>query len=437
MEFIEEVIAREVLDSRGNPTVEVEVVLGDGIIGRALVPSGASTGSYEAVELRDRDDTRYLGKGVQQAIANIVDKIAPEIEGIPIPNQLLVDQTLIRLDGTENKSVLGANAILAVSMAVATATANHLGIPLYQYLGGACPNTLPVPMLNVINGGRHANNNLDIQEFMIVPAGFESFSDALRASCEIYHTLRQNLDQKGFSTSVGDEGGFAPSVSSHEEALSLLVDAMKMAGYLPGKNVWLALDCAASEFYFDGSYKFSSEARSFTSQELANYYYELVQKFPIISIEDPFDEEDWSAFAGFSAKLGGLIQVVGDDIYVTNPKRIKRGIELNATNCVLIKPNQIGTVTETIEAIKIAKNSGWKVVVSHRSGETEDTFISHLAVGLLVGQIKAGAPQRGERIAKYNELLRIEDFMGEQAVFAGVSEYEHFLQHLNPSAQIC
>ncbi len=434
MEYIEEIVAREVLDSRGNPTLEVEVILGDGTVGIATVPSGASTGSFEALELRDEDEKRYRGKGVLQAIDNVVQRIAPELQGISVPDQALVDHTLITLDGTENKSSLGANAMLAVSMGVARASANHLGIPLFMYLGGCSSGVLPVPLLNVINGGAHANNNLDIQEFLIAPIGFQRFSDALRSASEIFHSLRSLLDTRGFSTAVGDEGGFTPELSSHKEALTLITEAIEKAGYLPGRNVWLALDCAGSEFYHDGVYELALERKSYTAQELADFYSKLMEDFPILSIEDPFSEEDWEAFLGFSARFGETVQIIGDDIYVTNPKRIKRGIELKATNAVLIKLNQIGTVTETIEAIRLAQGAGMRCVVSHRSGETEDVFISHLAVGLCTGQIKSGAPQRGERIAKYNELLRIEESLGLSARFAGFSPFESFIEHLNPSS---
>lgn len=433
MDYIEDIIAREILDSRGNPTLEVDVILSDGTIGRASVPSGASTGSYEALELRDTDERRYHGKGVRQAVDNVHERIAPELDGLPVPNQSLIDQRLISLDGTENKQSLGANTILAVSIAVARASAHHLDLPLYAFIGGACANVLPVPMLNVINGGRHANNNLDIQEFMIVPAGFPSFAEAMRAASEIYYELKISLDKRGFSTAVGDEGGFTPTLSSNREALSLINEAIELAGYLPGRNVWLALDCAASEFYHEGAYELSLEGKKFNAQELANFYAQLINEFPIISIEDPFDEEDWEAFAGFTARFRDVLQIVGDDIYVTNPKRIERGIALNASNAVLIKPNQIGTVTETVEAIRLAQASGLKTIVSHRSGETEDVFIAHLAVGLCCGQMKAGAPQRGERIAKYNELLRIEELLGDAAHFAGTKPFESFLAHQSPA----
>jgi len=434
MEFIEEVVAREVLDSRGNPTVEVEVILSDGTSGRATVPSGASTGSAEALELRDGEKERYFGKGVQRAVENVIERIAPEIEGTAVPNQRLIDHTLIHLDATDNKSSLGANAILAVSCAVASASANYLGIPLFQFLGGACANLLPVPLLNLINGGAHANNNLNLQEFLIVPAGFASFSDAIRCASEVYHSLKALLDKKGFSTTVGDEGGFAPNLSSHEEAIQLILEAIQATKYQAGRHIWLGLDCAATAFYDGGFYELALEGKKLTSQELASYYESLIEKYPIISIEDPFAEDDWEAFIGFSARFSDRIQIIGDDLYVTNFARLKKGIELQATNAILIKPNQIGTISETVDAVRLAQASGLRTVVSHRSGETEDTLISHLAVGLSCGQIKSGAPQRGERIAKYNELLRIEEFLGTSATFSGTSSFENFLEHLSPSS---
>jgi len=419
MFFIEEIIAREVLDSRGDPTVETEVVLDDGSIGRAIVPSGASTGEAEALEMRDGDEKRYNGKGVLKAVAAVEEKIAPELEGFGVPDQRLVDLAMIALDGTAAKKKLGANAILSVSMAVAQACASALDLPLFQYLGGANAHLLPVPMMNIMNGGAHADNNLDIQEFMVVPFGFPSFREALRAGAETYHALKGVLKKMGLVTNVGDEGGFAPNLKSHADALDAIVTAIKKAGYKPGKQIGLALDCAASSFYKDGKYHLAGEGKSYTSSALAKYYEELVSGFPIISIEDPFAEEDWDGFAAFTKKLGGKLQIVGDDIYVTNPERIQRGIKRGCSNSVLIKLNQIGTVTETLDAIALTQHTGWTPVISHRSGETEDTFIAHLAVGMNAGQIKTGAPARTDRVSKYNELLRIEEYLGVSGHFAG------------------
>ena len=418
---IVEVRAREVLDSRGNPTVEAEVVLDDGSIGRAIVPSGASTGKFEALELRDGDTSRYKGKGVLKAVKNITDVIAPKIIGMNAFDQVGIDNVMIELDGTENKSRLGANAILAVSMAVARAAAEYLGVPLYRYIGGVSSRILPVPFMNVINGGKHADNNLDIQEFMIVPAGAPSFREALRYGAEVFHTLKSILHDRGDSTAVGDEGGFAPSLESNEEAIKILVEAIEKAGYEPGKDVYIAIDCAASSFYKDG--KYYVDGKSMTSEELMDYYANLIEKYPIISIEDPFDEEDWDAFVEFTKKYGDKIQIVGDDIYVTNVKRLSKGIELGATNSILIKLNQIGTLTETLEAIDLAKKSSMTYIISHRSGETEDTFIADLAVGANSGMIKTGSLSRSERIAKYNRLLRIEEELGNIAVYPGVEAF--------------
>ena len=418
---IVEVRAREVLDSRGNPTVEAEVVLDDGSIGRAIVPSGASTGKFEALELRDGDTSRYKGKGVLKAVKNITDVIAPKIIGMNAFDQVGIDNVMIELDGTENKSRLGANAILAVSMAVARAAAEYLGVPLYRYIGGVSSRVLPVPFMNVINGGKHADNNLDIQEFMIVPAGAPSFKEALRYGAEVFHTLKSILHDRGDSTAVGDEGGFAPSLESNEEAIKLLVEAIEKAGYEPGKDVYIALDCAASSFYKDG--KYSVDGKLMTSEELMDYYGNLIEKYPIISIEDPFDEEDWDAFVAFKKKYGDKIQIVGDDLYVTNVKRLSKGIELGATNSILIKLNQIGTLTETLEAIDLAKKNNMTYIISHRSGETEDTFIADLAVGSNSGMIKTGSLSRSERIAKYNRLLRIEEELGNIAVYPGIGAF--------------
>lgn len=420
---IVDVRAREVLDSRGNPTVEAEVVLEDGTMGRAIVPSGASTGKFEALEIRDKDKKRYLGKGVLKAVENVNETIAPALIGMNAFDQPLVDKTLIELDGTENKSKLGANAILAVSMAVARAAANYLGLPLYKYLGGVNAKVLPVPLMNVINGGQHADNNLDLQEFMIVPAGFDSFREALRAGAEIFHTLKKILHEAGHVTAVGDEGGFAPNLSSNEEAIKVLIEAIEKAGYKPGEEVFIALDCAASSFYDEekGVYYVDGEEKS--SEVLMGYYEELVAKYPIISIEDPFAEEDWDAFVEFTKRVGNKVQIVGDDLYVTNVKRLSKGIELKATNSILIKLNQIGTVTETLDAVEMAQKNNMTAIISHRSGESEDTFIADLAVATNAGFIKTGSLSRSERIAKYNQLLRIEEELGKVAEFRGLKSF--------------
>jgi len=411
--------AREILDSRGNPTVEVEVYLESGFVGRACVPSGASTGKHEALELRDKDEKRYLGKGVKKAVFNVNELIAPQLEGLESSRQAEIDLLLCELDGTENKSKLGANAILGVSMAVARATAEELGLPLFAYLGGVSARVLPVPFMNVINGGVHADNPLDLQEFMLVPWGAPSFSEALRMGVETYQTLKALLKEKGLSVSVGDEGGFAPQIASPEEALDLLLLAIERAGYKPGEDIALALDVAASELFEDGTYNLKGLNRKLTKEELADYYEELCKKYPIVSLEDPFSEEDPEGFKLITSRLGGKLQIVGDDILVTNPKRIKWGIEEGLCNAVLIKLNQIGTVTETIQAVQLAMRNGWRAMISHRSGETEDTFIADLAVALNTGQIKTGAPARSERTAKFNQLLRIEEFLGNGALFAG------------------
>jgi len=420
---IVDVRAREVLDSRGNPTVEAEVVLEDGTMGRAIVPSGASTGKFEALEIRDKDKKRYLGKGVLKAVENVNETIAPALIGMNAFDQPLVDKTLIELDGTENKSKLGANAILAVSMAVARAAANYLGLPLYKYLGGVNAKVLPVPLMNVINGGQHADNNLDLQEFMIVPAGFDSFREALRAGAEIFHTLKKILHEAGHVTAVGDEGGFAPNLSSNEEAIKVLIEAIEKAGYKPGEEVFIALDCAASSFYDEekGVYYVDGEEKS--SEVLMGYYEELVAKYPIISIEDPFAEEDWDAFVEFTKRVGNKVQIVGDDLYVTNVKRLSKGIELKATNSILIKLNQIGTVTETLDAVEMAQKNNMTAIISHRSGESEDTFIADLAVATNAGFIKTGSLSRSERTAKYNQLLRIEEELGKVAEFRGLKSF--------------
>jgi len=410
---------REILDSRGNPTVEVEVWLETGFYGRAAVPSGASTGKHEAVELRDGDKGRFNGKGVQKAIFNINEIIAPQLEGLESTQQTEIDQLLCELDGTENKSKLGANAILAVSLACARASAEELGIPLFAYIGGVRARVLPVPFMNVLNGGVHADNPLDFQEFMIAPWGAPSFKEALRMGAETYHALKSILKEKGLSVSVGDEGGFAPQIGSPEEAIELLVKAIEKAGYKPGDDIAIALDPAASEFFEDGKYVLKGLNKVLSKEEMVKYYEKLVENYPIISIEDPMAEDDPEGFKMITEALGEKIQIVGDDIFVTNPKRIKWGIEEKLANAVLIKLNQIGTLSETISAVELAYKYNWNCMISHRSGETEDTFISDLAVALNTGQLKTGAPARGERIAKYNQLLRIEEYLGSTAIFAG------------------
>ena len=424
MSVIADVSAREILDSRGNPTVEVEVVLEDDAVGRAAVPSGASTGRYEAVELRDGDTERYGGKGVIRAVEHVNAEIAAEIIGLDALDQSAIDRRLIELDGTEDKSRLGANAILGVSLAVARAAADSLGLPLYSYIGGVGANLLPVPMMNVLNGGRHADNNLDLQEFMIVPVGADSFAGALRIGAEVYHSLRRILHEQGLSTAVGDEGGFAPFLNSNEEALKLLVTAIEKAGHRPGDEVALALDSAASEFYQDGSYALEGESRSLSAGELVDYYADLVERYPIISIEDGLAEEDWEGWELLTRRLGKTVQLVGDDIFVTNPRRLGRGIALGVANSILIKLNQIGTLTETLETIALAYQNGYTTVISHRSGETEDTFIADLAVATRAGQIKTGAPCRSERVAKYNQLLRIEELLAAGAAYPGKEAFE-------------
>ena len=423
MSTIRDIKAREILDSRGNPTLEVEVRLDDGVRGQAAVPSGASTGKYEAVELRDRDDARFNGLGVLQAIANVNKHIATAIAGMPATDQAAIDHKLIELDGTANKSKLGANAILGTSLAVAHAAANQLDTPLYRYLGRADAYTLPVPMLNILNGGRHATGSTDFQEFMVMPTGARSFSHALQISAEVYHSLKRVLEDKGLNTNVGDEGGFAPSLPSNKAAIEAILLAIEKAGYKPGKDCFIALDPAASEFYKDGQYVLTKEGISLSSQEMVDYYVNWASSYPIISIEDGMAEDDWDGWQLLTQKLGSKIQLVGDDLYVTNVNRLSRGISLKASNSILIKLNQIGTLTETITAIKMAKQAGWTTIVSHRSGETEDTTIADLAVGLGTGQIKAGAPCRSERTAKYNRLLKIEDELGESAHFAGMKAF--------------
>jgi len=419
---IDNIKAREILDSRGKPTLEVEVELFDGTMGQAAVPSGASTGKYEAVELRD-GDSRFNGLGVLRAVNNVNEHIAAAVIGMLATDQVAIDHKLIELDGTTNKSHLGANAILGTSLAVAHAAANLLGIPLYRYLGGVASYTLPVPMMNILNGGRHAANSTDFQEFMVVPAGASSFSHAIQMGTEVYHCLKRVLRDKGLDTNVGDEGGFAPSLSSNQQAIEVILSAIEKAGYKPGEDCFIALDPAASEFYKDGKYILSREGISLSSQEMVDYYIKWAASYPLISIEDGMAEDDWEGWQLLTQKLGDKVQLVGDDLYVTNVERLSKGIGLKASNSILIKPNQIGTLTETIAAVKMAQEAGWTAVVSHRSGETEDTTIADLAVGLNTGQIKAGAPCRSERTAKYNRLLRIEDELGEKASFAGMQAF--------------
>jgi len=419
MSTIESIKAREILDSRGNPTLEVDVGLSDGTVGRAAVPSGASTGKYEAVELRDRDNSRFNGLGVLKAVNNVNEDIAAAIIGMPATDQVAIDHKLIELDGTTNKSRLGANAILGTSLAAAHAAANLIGVPLYRYLSKMDIYTLPVPMMNILNGGRHAADSTDFQEFMVVPAGASSFSHALQMGTEVYHCLKGVLRDKGLNTNVGDEGGFAPSLSSNQQAIEVILLAIEKAGYKPGEDCFIALDPAASEFYKDGQYILSREGVSLSSQEMVDYYVRWAANYPLISIEDGMAEDDWEGWQLLTQKLGDKIQLVGDDLYVTNEERLTNGISLKASNSILIKLNQIGTLTETIAAIKMAQEAGWTAVVSHRSGETEDTTIADLAVGLNTGQIKTGAPCRSERTAKYNRLLKIEDELGEKANFAG------------------
>jgi enolase len=417
MSEIIDIYAREVIDSRGNPTVEVDILLDSGATGRAIVPSGASTGEREALELRDGNKKRFHGKGVLTAIKNIMEEIAPRLRGLESRDQALIDNTMIELDGTENKSKLGANAILGVSMAVCHASANELGLPLYRYIGGCNAKELPVPMMNIMNGGAHADNNLDIQEFMIMPAGFKDFASALRAGAEIFQTLKSILKKKKLNTAVGDEGGFAPNLDTNEDAISIIIQAITESGYKPGKDVFLALDAASSEFYEKGKYNF--EGKKLTSAGLVDYYEGLIKKYPILSIEDGMAEGDWDGWKILTDRLSKKIQIVGDDIFVTNTKIFRKGIEKGIANSILIKLNQIGTVTETLDAIEMAKRAGYTAVISHRSGETEDTTIADLAVACNTGFIKTGSLSRSERIAKYNRLLRIEEELGEAAVFKG------------------
>ena len=423
---IESVYAREILDSRGNPTVEVEVEVEGGFVGRAAVPSGASTGAFEAVELRDGDKSRYLGKGTLNAVDNVNDIIAPEIEGMNALDQVEIDKTMIELDGTENKGKLGANAILGVSIAVARAAAEALGVSLYNYLGGVNSKVLPVPMMNILNGGKHADNSVNIQEFMIMPVGAPNFREALRMCAEVFHNLKSVLKAKGLATSVGDEGGFAPNLSEDEEALKVIVEAIEKAGYKPGKDFKIAIDAAATEMYDEakkkgeeGKYYFWKSDKLYTCDEMIDFWAKLVEKYPIISLEDGLAEEDWEGWKKLTKKLGKKIQLVGDDLFVTNTKRLEKGIELGVSNSILIKLNQIGTITETLDAIAMANRAGYTAVVSHRSGETEDTTIADLVVGLNAGQIKTGAPSRTDRVCKYNQLLRIEEELGSVAEYLG------------------
>jgi enolase len=419
MTTIVEVYGREVLDSRGNPTVEVEVILESGAVGRAIVPSGASTGAHEAIELRDGDKERYLGKGVLKAVRNVNEVIAPQIVGMDALDQVAIDKTLIELDGTPNKGNLGANAILGVSMAVARAAAEALNLPLYTYLGGFNSKVMPVPMMNILNGGAHADNNVDIQEFMIMPVGAENIREAIRMGSEIFHNLKAVLKEKGYATGVGDEGGFAPNLSSNEEALSTIVAAIERAGYKPGTDVMLALDVASTEMYKDGKYHFEGEGITRTSDEMIAFYEELISKYPIISIEDGLAEDDWEGWKKLTERLGKKVQLVGDDLFVTNTERLAAGIEKGVGNSILIKVNQIGTLTETFDAIEMAKRAGYTAIISHRSGESEDTTIADIAVATGAGQIKTGAPSRTDRVAKYNQLIRIEDQLGFTAQYPG------------------
>lgn len=424
MALIDAIGAREILDSRGNPTVEVEVLLEDGILARAAVPSGASTGAFEAYELRDEDKKRYLGKGVLKAVDAVIDEIGPALEGFDATEQRLIDQAMIELDGTENKKRLGANAILGVSLAVAKAAADSADLPLFRYVGGPNAHTLPVPLMNIVNGGAHADTGVDIQEFMAVPYGAETFSEALRWGVEVYHSLKSLLKSKGLATGLGDEGGFAPDLPNNREALEFIVGAIEQAGFKPGKDIALALDVASSEFFSKGSYTFEGKQR--TSAEMTAYYAELVRDFPLVSIEDPLDEDDWSGWTHITAELGDKVQLVGDDLYVTNPVRLSRGIAEKAGNTILVKVNQIGTLTETLDAVALAQRNGMKAILSHRSGETEDTTIADLAVATDCGQIKTGAPARSDRVAKYNQLLRIEEELGDAASYAGKSAFPRY-----------
>jgi enolase len=424
MATIEAIVAREILDSRGNPTVEVEVGLDDGTIGRAAVPSGASTGAFEAIELRDGDKGRYLGKGVEKAVSNVEDKIVDELIGYEADDQRLIDEKMLELDGTPDKSELGANAILGVSLAVAKAAAASAELPLFRYVGGPNAHLLPVPMMNILNGGAHADSNVDVQEFMVAPIGAPTFREALRTGAEVYHALKSVLKKKGLSTGLGDEGGFAPSLPTNAAALDLIAEAVQAAGFTLGTDIVLAMDVAATEFYSDGAYVFEGSPKS--TEEMINYYAKLAEAYPIVSIEDPLSEEDWAGWSAMTAQLGGKLQIVGDDLFVTNPTRIGRGIAEGAANAVLVKVNQIGSLTETLDAVDMAHRAGFKTMMSHRSGETEDTTIADLAVAVGSGQIKTGAPARSDRVAKYNQLLRIEEQLGDAARYAGAGAFPRY-----------
>ncbi|MCL5283687.1 MAG: phosphopyruvate hydratase [Armatimonadetes bacterium] len=420
---IEEINARQILDSRGNPTIEVDCWLADGSFGRAAVPSGASTGSHEAVELRDSDRSYYGGKGVLNAVNNVNETIGPELEGRDATDQVLVDQVMIDLDGTPNKSKLGANAILGVSMAVAKAAAESLSLPLFRYLGGVSARTMPIPQMNILNGGKHADSNVDFQEFMVMPVGAQGFNEALRMGAEVFHALGKVLKGRNLATGYGDEGGYAPNLKSNEEAIQVIVEAIEQAGYKPGKDAYIAMDPAASEFFHDGKYELKGEGRTLTAAELADYYAALINKYPIISLEDGLAEDDWAGWKILTKKVGSHVQLVGDDIFVTNTERLRRGIQEGVANSILIKLNQIGTITETIEAVDMAKRAGYTVVISHRSGETEDATIADFVVAINGGQIKAGAPNRTDRIAKYNQLLRIEELLDQSASYPGLAAF--------------
>ncbi|WP_265443828.1 phosphopyruvate hydratase [Flexivirga meconopsidis] len=424
MATIDALLAREILDSRGNPTVEVEVALDDGTIGRAAVPSGASTGQFEAVERRDGDKKRYGGKGVEDAVDAVAEEIAPRVLGYDASEQRLVDQEMINADGTDNKGKIGANAILGVSLAVAKAAADSADLPLFRYVGGPNAHLLPVPMMNILNGGAHADSNVDIQEFMIAPIGAGSFREALRWGAEVYHALKKVLHDKGLSTGLGDEGGFAPNLETNRAALDLILDAIKAAGFKPGKDIALALDVAASEFYDKGSYTFEGSKKS--AQEMTDYYADLVASYPLVSIEDPLGEDDWEGWKTLTDQLGDKVQIVGDDLFVTNPTRLQRGIDSGTANALLVKVNQIGTLSETLDAVSLAQSNGFRCMMSHRSGETEDTTIADLAVATNCGQIKTGAPARSDRVAKYNQLLRIEEELDDAAVYAGAGAFPRF-----------
>lgn len=424
MALIDAIHAREILDSRGNPTVEVEVLLSDGQIGRAAVPSGASTGEHEAVELRDGDKGRYLGKGVQKAVDAVIDQIAPALTGFDATDQRSIDQAMLDLDGTPNKGKLGANAILGVSLAVANAAAASADLPLYKYLGGPNAHVLPVPLMNILNGGSHADSDVDIQEFMIAPIGAETFSEGLRWGVEVYHNLKSVLKEQGLSTGLGDEGGFAPNLPSNRAALDLITEAIKNAGYTPGKDIALALDVASSEFYNDGAYQF--EGKALSASEMSAYYAELVADYPLVSIEDPLDENDWDGWKTLTDAIGDKVQLVGDDLFVTNPSILQRGIDTRTANSLLVKVNQIGSLTETLDAVSLAQRAGYTTITSHRSGETEDTTIADISVATNAGQIKTGAPARSERVAKYNQLLRIEEELDDAARYAGRSAFPRF-----------